>query len=309
MGSFRNMVTGFSGLFGRNGSRDPEESPGKRRLLGQSGSQSTDGDQPEDSARSKRIRVDSPPSEPQLACHLDSPGSVIQPTQSNGLSMSPESQQPFTFPVGSSSHLSIPTNTVPNRSNRRTLPQRHSSLRGLSRTMSMDPPSFHSQSHVDTTPKPSYRPTPTPTRDVSMRASQPPSSYVRDVSMFSARESSVPPSSYHPYLRMRNSMSVTPQPHGRKYGPGPALPPPIERDQSEPPDVTNVMSIPTLVKIPSEAPQSPEQPAVTLGTLVSQRRVSHVMFVTLTHVKLSKGSLPKQPQKSLWSSIRDTRVQ
>jgi hypothetical protein len=232
LGSFKNLVIGFWN--GNDEDQPGDTSPAKRRQ--------DDGQVPlGDPARSKRAKIDpQPPSDSSLL------------VGSNGDSSHPgEHQLTFAPSNSSSSHSSV------------SLVQPTS----ITRTMSMDPPSFRANSPVpDQAAKLPLRPT--PIRHVSMRPSSSPTPYARQSSYdIPMRDASLPPPYRPSPLRMRTSMSTTPQPSGHRYGPSPLR---LEREGSEPPTITNLMDNPTFVKNPIEPPQPSEQHS-TLGELVDSR--------------------------------------
>ncbi|KAI6043027.1 hypothetical protein EDC04DRAFT_823879 [Pisolithus marmoratus] len=125
---------------------------------------------------------------------------------------------------------------------------------GVTRTMSLDPPSNTSFS---------YR-----TQSVASMQDIMEEHGVAKDSMSISRDPSMSPGRQ---LRVRSSL--TPQPSGSDFGP--VVPPPRERDHSQPPPLATLMSHPTFVKPPpnlpkSEAAETAKQ--LTLGSLVDAQR-------------------------------------
>jgi hypothetical protein len=233
LGSFKSLVIGIWN--GNEEDQPGETSPAKRR---QDDAQVSLGDP----ARSKRLKVDPSPQQ------SSDPSLLVG---SNDDSNHPgELQLTFTPSNSSSSHSSVVSlvHTTP-----------------ITRTMSMDPPSFRAQIPDQTARLPLR---PTPPRQVSMRPSSSPTPYARQSSYdIPMRDASLPPPYRPSPLRLRTSMSTTPQPSGHRYGPSPLR---LEREGSEPPAITNLMDHPTFVKNPVEPPQTSEQHS-TLGELVDRR--------------------------------------
>jgi hypothetical protein len=233
---------------------------------------------------------------------------------------------------GTSGLVKIPKHSKES-SNRSTLSPHPD--RRLSRTMSMDPPSFNPNASAvaaavaaaaDLKQRPNR---PTPTREITMRepslrGSLPPVPYLRssvslghDMPMrdSSTRDASLPPTARPTPLRMR--MSVTPQPGNFTFGPAPGLrrehsfmsvtpqpeDPPFGPAISDiVPEESDVAAFPAdeqaFVRAPSTTPQSPEQPVVTLGELAQtqQRKVCHIPCITVFGGSIF-GSLPHSYHK------------
>ncbi|KAH9946333.1 uncharacterized protein BXZ73DRAFT_95833 [Epithele typhae] len=111
----------------------------------------------------------------------------------------------------------------------------------LQRTQSMDPPQFRAISL---------------SRDVSMEDGVS-GTKSRDVTMSPSRPTA---------FKLRARSSLTPQPTGQGFGPKPQF---DERDKSEPPPLSALMTKPQSVKAPFQTNQIQREPSVTtLGTIV-----------------------------------------
>ncbi|KAI6019620.1 hypothetical protein F5J12DRAFT_919718 [Pisolithus orientalis] len=234
-GAIRNIVT--APLQWLTGSEDFEDTRGKRRRLPVPSEQSRAED---DSLQSKkkRMRVTSPPRGTQA--YLDPPPAAFrQPRRASEH-----------FSSSSLRHLSA----SPRKSFRTPSVDPTSHLLEFTRTMSLDPPSNSSFY---------YR-----TQSVSSMQDIVEEHGVAKDSMSISRDLSMSPGRQ---LRVRSSL--TPQPSGSDFGP--VVPPPRERDPSQPPPLATLMSHPTFVKPPSnlqkpDAAETAKQ--LTLGSLVDAQR-------------------------------------
>ncbi|KAF9234784.1 hypothetical protein BU15DRAFT_52170 [Melanogaster broomeanus] len=280
-GAIKNIVTAPFNWFGND---DFEDTKGKRRRLPVTSDQGP----PEDDSRqsrAKRMRVDSPDKDTEP--YLDPPGSVFkQPRRTS---------HQYQSSLGYSRHLSkspkktlhIPTASVttdqPPR-NRHTLSPYPSGSYlkplGVTRTMSLDPPSHSSLSS---------RIHPAPT----MQDLQQESEYTSD-SMSVSRDLSISPRP----LRVRSSL--TPQPSGATFGP--IVTPRRERDLNEPPPLTTLMSNPMFVKPPpglqkSGAVEHGKQ--LTLGSLMDSQRIARTP-VRQSSILFGTGSMTDVSARHLW---------
>ncbi|KAI6151036.1 hypothetical protein BKA82DRAFT_9388 [Pisolithus tinctorius] len=241
-GAIRNIVT--APLQWLTGSEDFEDTRGKRRRLPVPSEQSRAED---DSLQSKkkRMRVTSPPRGTQA--YLDPPPAAFrQPrrasehfSSSSHRHLSASPRKSLRAPAGNASLR--PRRTVS------PLPSRsHLTPAGVTRTMSLDPPSNSSFS---------YR-----TQSVSSMQDIVEEHGVAKDSMSISRDSSMSPG-----RQLR--------PSGSDFGP--VVPSPRERDPSQPPPLATLMSHPTFVKPPSnlqkpDAAETAKQ--LTLGSLVDAQR-------------------------------------
>ena len=214
LGAIKNIVTAPLTWFGVG--EEAQIEGGKRKHVFQPSINLNDEDHVEDgSSRSKRIRIHSPEFEQQpSAAYLDPPSTAFHQKKPNPLTFRSSSASAF----GRNQH-------------------------GISRTMSVDPPStFKLQRDVSMASIPSPTFPPIITRDMSM-----------------------PALSTQPSFRMRSSL--TPQPSGSSFGPT------IRRSgrESEPPPLTSLVTNPVFVRAPSEQHQTASE-ATTLGSLSNGHR-------------------------------------
>lgn len=247
-GAIKNIVTAPFAWFA--GSEDEfEDTKGKRRRL-QVGPEDTHMADESVPSRAKRMRVSSPDRHTQP--YLDPPRSAFaQPRRT------PTSGAVRDITSSPRKTLHIPSTSNQSPRNRRTLsphPSRsHLKPEGVTRTMSLDPPSRSSfSSRISAVPTiPDLQSEPNHAGD-STSAS-------RDVSMSPRR------------LRVRSSL--TPQPSGAGFGP--VVPPRRERGPDEPPALTALMSNPMFVKPPPVVQKqgaAEPQKQLTLGTLIDSQR-------------------------------------
>jgi nucleoporin NUP1 len=250
-GAIKNIVTAPFAWFA--GSEDEfEDAKGKRRRLPVA---------PEDShmedesfpSRAKRMRVSSPDRVTQP--YLDPPRSAF--TQPRRASDYPTSGAVRNITKSPRKTLHIPSTSNQSPRSRRTLSPlpsgSHLKPEGVTRTMSLDPPSRSSfSSRISAVPTiPDLQSEPNHAEDSPSTS--------RDVSMSPRR------------LRVRSSL--TPQPSGTGFGP--VVPPRRERGPDEPPPLTSLMSNPMFVKPPSGAQKqgtAEPQKQLTLGTLIDSQR-------------------------------------
>lgn len=206
-------------------------------------------------SRSKRQRLGSPDRD--IRAYLDPPRSAFtQPRRTSDHSASRTGRDIPRSPR-KTLHLPSASNQLPR--NRRTLSPlpsgSHLKPQGVTRTMSLDPPSHSSLLS---------RMQPTPTiQDLQSEANH------TGHPMSTSREVSTSPR----HVRVRSSL--TPQPSGNAFGP--VVPPRRERGFDEPPPLTALMSNPMFVKPPpgtqkqkQAASELPQQ--LTLGSLVDSQR-------------------------------------
>jgi len=247
MATIRNIVTAPLSWFSTTD--EFEDTPGKRRRAPVS---QLNPDASDEHRSAKRQRVVSPP--PQLQGYLDPPLAMFQPrSKTEGVSQDPT---PTVFPSAS-----INANTQehqPDKFGRHGLSATAWPRRGQSRGVSTDN---------------------TPGRLVTGDAAMIPLPVSREVSFSSVpRDSSVGP--VRAPFRMRTSLS--PIPAGSGYGPNPKR---RERDPSEPPPLTALMSNPIFVKPPPN--QHPThrsqsaQPTTTLGALAQTSRAVCALFLLI----------------------------
>ncbi|KIJ60594.1 hypothetical protein HYDPIDRAFT_32019 [Hydnomerulius pinastri MD-312] len=280
LSAIKGIVTAPLGWFATT-ETDFEDTKGKRRRL-PAASEHTRAEDDSLQSKTKRMRVSSPDRDPNP--YLDPPGSAFkQPRRTSDqsssgyqrhLSMSP--RKTLRIPAASATLNQSPRNRhtlSPHPSGSHLRPQ------GVTRTMSLDPPSNSNfSSRVQ--------------RDSTMQDVQEESRYARDA-MSISRDASMSPR----HLRIRSSL--TPQPSGASFGP--IVPPRRERDPNEPPPLTALMSNPTFVKPPPglQKPGTAEPTRqLTLGSLIEQRntrapvRQSSILFGT--------GSMTDVSARHLW---------
>lgn len=243
MSTIKNIVTAPLSWFAAN--EEFEDTPGKRRRA-----VPRDGLQQE-SRTVKRQRLRSPSPLPPTQGYLDPPHLLFQsPTKLDSRSQAPTQSTAFSPSVS----INIPTNSqqLQQHLGRHTyspIPTTSYSQHHLPRTMSMDPPQPQILARDPTLVPLPY------SREHSI------ASVSRDHSMGPTRTS----------FRMRTTLS--PLPSGNEFGPKPRQ---RERDPSEPPPLTALMSNPIFVKPPPDAHPMQRslsaQPTTTLGSLAQIRR-------------------------------------
>ena len=243
MATIRNIVTAPLSWFSTTD--EFEDTPGKRRRAPVS---QPNADALDEHRSFKRQRVASP--QPQHQGYLDPPPKMFQPrSKHEGTSQDPTHLPPFT---------SMNANTQehqPDKPGRHSLSATVWSRRGQSREVSMDN---------------------LPNRLIAKDATMVPLPVSREASFSSVpRDSSVGPMRVP--FRMRTTLS--PIPAGSDYGPNPKR---RERDPSEPPPLTALMSNPIFVKPPpgqhpTHRSQS-AQPTTTLGALAQTSRAVGFLF-------------------------------
>ncbi|OJA12039.1 hypothetical protein AZE42_02038 [Rhizopogon vesiculosus] len=247
-GAIKDIVTAPLSWFG-SGEEDfgETDAKGKRRRL-PTPSEQTRGEEHSEQQRTKRMRVGSPPNRDKKP-YLDPPRSAFNQTHKTIPGARVQNQRhPSPSPRNA---LRVPTATPRNRRTMSPYPSgSQSKAQPVVRTMSLDPPSGLAYS---VTPA---RLQPAPTmQDVTEEG---------DV-MSISREPSIS------HLRMRSS--VTPQPSGSDFGP--VVPPRRERDLTEPPPLTALMSNPMFVKPPPGLQKSGATEVTrqaTLGSLLDSQR-------------------------------------
>ena len=254
MATIRNIVTAPLSWFSTT--EEFEDTPGKRRRAPVSQPNADASDQ----HRSvKRQRVASPPAQPQA--YLDPPLTMFQPHPKR----EGAPQDSTSFPPSASMNANI-QERQPDKSGRHSLSAAVWSRRGQSREASMD----NLQNRLIT-------------RDATMI----PLPVSREASLSSVpRDSSVGP--VRASFRMRTTLS--PIPAGSDYGPTPKR---RDRDPSEPPPLTSLMSNPIFVKPPpnhhSTHRSQSAQPTTTLGALAQTSRAVGFLFIPHTMVCCSSS--------------------
>ncbi|KAF9228763.1 hypothetical protein BS17DRAFT_812720 [Gyrodon lividus] len=280
-GTIKNIVTApFNWL--ASSEDEFEDAKGKRRRFPVTSDQGRlEDDTPQ--RRAKRMRVSSPDRDTQP--YLDPPRSAFK--QLRQTSHQPGSGHPRHLSKSPRKSLHIPaasatTNQSPR--NRHTLSPypsgSHLKPPGITRTMSLDPPSHSSLSS---------RIQPAPT----MQDLQQESNHKRD-SMSVSSDVSMSPR----HLRVRSSL--TPQPSCGSFGP--IVPPRRERDPNEPPPLTTLMSNPMFVKPPPGLQkQSSAEPGkqLTLGSLMETQRKTHTP-VRQSSILFGTGSMTDVSARHLW---------
>lgn len=245
MATIRNIVTAPLSWFSTTD--EFEDTPGKRRRapVPQSNADALD-----EHRSVKRQRVASPSPQPQG--YLDPPLAMFQPrSQRDDTSQDPTST---VFPSSASASANT-QDQHPDKYGRRGLSATIWSRRGQSREMSTDNP---------------------PSRLITRDATMIPLPVSREASLSSVpRDSSVGP--VRASFRMRTTLS--PIPAGSDYGPNPKR---RDRDPSEPPPLTALMSNPIFVKPPhNQYPvhrSQSAQPTTTLGALAQTSRAVGSLF-------------------------------
>ena len=235
LATIRNIVTAPLSWFSTTD--EFEDTPGKRRRVPVSQSNA---DASDEHRSIKRQKVAGQP--PQSQGYLDPPLTMFQPRSvSEGASQDPTSTA-FLSSMNANS-----LEARPERPGRPSLAANVRSRRDQSREVSMDD---------------------LPSRFIARDATMIPLPVSREASLCSLPlESSVGP--VRASFRMRTTLS--PIPVGSDYGPNPRR---RERDPSEPPPLTALMSNPIFVKPPSNQPHRSQsaQPATTLGVLAQTSR-------------------------------------
>ncbi|KAG2149306.1 hypothetical protein DEU56DRAFT_752938 [Suillus clintonianus] len=251
-GAIKNIVTAPLSWFG--GSEEDfgdSDDRGKRRRLPIASEQIRDDEDSGSEQRTKRMRMGSPNRDKQP--YLDPPRSAFR--QHHKASDGTRIQNQRHVSPSSRKTLRVPTSTPRNRRTMSPYPS-GSQLKAQPsvRTMSLDPPSGlgYSGSPARLQPAPTM---------LDLTEEKDAMSISREPSMSN--------------LRMRTS--VTPQPSGSDFGP--VIPPRRERDQTEPPPLTALMSNPMFVKPPPGLQKSSTAEMArqaTLGSLLdSQRQQTH----------------------------------
>lgn len=247
MATIRNIVTAPLSWFSTTD--EFEDTPGKRRRAPVS---QPNVDASDEHRSVKRQRVASP--SPQTQGYLDPPPAMFQPrSKREGVSQDPTSTVP-----PSSTSMNPDTQDQPDKSGRHSLSATVWSRRDRSREVSMDN---------------------LPSRLVTRDATMIPLPVSREASLSSVpRDSSVGP--VRASFRMRTTLS--PIPVGSDYGPNPKR---RERDPSEPPPLTALMSNPIFVKPPpnqhSAHRSQSAQPTTTLGALAQTSRAVRLLSLLI----------------------------
>ncbi|KAF8556909.1 hypothetical protein OG21DRAFT_1482683 [Imleria badia] len=278
LGTIKNIVTAPFTWFA--GSEDEfEDAKGKRRRLPVAPEDVHMDDESLPSS-AKRMRVGSPDRDMQP--YLDPPRSAFpQPPRTSDHSTS-GAVRDITRSPRKTLHIPSTSNQLPR--NRRTVSPfpsgSHLKPEGVTRTMSLDPPSrSRFSSRIQ------------PASSISDLQSEP--NHTGD-STSTSRDLSMSP------RRLRVRSSLTPQPSGTGFGP--VVPPRRERGADEPPPLSTLMSNPMFVKPPPVVQKqgaAEPQKQLTLGTLIdSQRsarapgRQSSILFGT--------GSMTDVSARHLW---------
>jgi nucleoporin NUP1 len=248
LGVIKDLVTAPLSWFADGGDVDSDDVSGKRRRPVQSTSQENFA---ENASRSKRQRVDSPERQA-VSGYLDPPRDMFERP---GSSQFPEPQSSYSLlPHNRSSSVFTHSNTIQRPPHNRhsvsplvTIPD--SQPLGMSRTMSVDLPNKQGLAR-DSAMYPL-------SREASLN------SFTRDPSVARDATLGVP----HAPFRLRTSL--TPQPTGSTFGPTIKS---RERDPSEPPPLTSLISNPIFVKAPPEPRAMSVQPIVTLGSITESQR-------------------------------------
>ncbi|KAF8636477.1 hypothetical protein AX17_003292 [Amanita inopinata Kibby_2008] len=260
LGTLKSIVTAPLAWFSGNDEfEDAKDSKGKRRRLVAAPTEPPKEDD-ERTSRNKRMRVDSPPRESerfQLSYsrsqgYLDPPTHVFkrQPTKEQHAPPVPRSAS-VSLPVPTISEAQYNINNTTNAGRSALSPLRNL---GISRTMSVDPPTRLLKRESAMAYIPSYH-------DVSMES-------ITNSMRPLQRDLSVPPMplSTRPSFRMRNSLT----PISHSLG---------QRESSEPPPLTALANNPVFVRAPSSQPVELQQPSgiiqtTTLGSLADSARTS-----------------------------------
>ncbi|KAG8217226.1 hypothetical protein J3R82DRAFT_5312 [Butyriboletus roseoflavus] len=250
-GTIKNIVTAPFSWFG--GSDDEfEDTKGKRRRL-PAASEDTHMEDESVPSRAKRMRVNSPDRDTQP--YLDPPRSAFTQPRRTSDKFTSGAVRDITRSPRKTLHIPSTSNQLPR--NRRTLSPLPSGLhlkpQGITRTMSLDPPSHSSfSSRIQAAPT------------ILDLQSEP--NHAGD-SMSTSRDVSMSP------RRLRVRSSLTPQPSNSGFGP--VVPPRREPGPDEPPPLTALMSNPMFVKPPPAVQKqvvAEPQKQLTLGTLIDSQR-------------------------------------
>lgn len=249
LSTLKSLVTAPLSWFA--GNEEFEDSKGKRRRLA-SPLEPTSEDE-DKASRPKRMRIDSPPADPgrsRPSAYLDPPAHAFKPQRASSVQSVPRSLS-LSIPSFTLQELSLNSTTSAANNVRSTL----SPLRnlGISRTMSVDPPTRALRREPAMANIPLNREVPFESAKNPRR-----SAMQRELSAPLMPQSSR--TSFH-----RSSM--TPQP----------LVPHAQRESSEPPALSNLVINPVFVRAPSSQPADPRHRSgvsqtVTLGSLVDHSR-------------------------------------
>lgn len=252
-GAIKNIVTAPLSWFGGSEEDfDDSDARGKRRRLPNASEKTRDDSDSDSEQRSKRMRMGSPNRDKQP--YLDPPRSAFR--QHHKTSEGARIQNYLHVSPSPRKALRVPTVTPRNRRTLSPYPS-GSQLKAQPsvRTMSLDPPSGlgYSSSPARLQPVPTMQ---------DLTEEKDAMSISREPSMSN--------------LRMRTS--VTPQPSGSDFGP---VIPRRERDPTEPPPLTTLMSNPMFVKPPPGLQKSNTAEMTrqaTLGSLLDSQRKVRIMF-------------------------------
>lgn len=275
-GAIKNIVTAPLSWFG--GSEEDfgdSDARGKRRRLPIASEQTRDDSDSDSEQRTKRMRMGSPNRDKQP--YLDPPRSAFIQHHKTSEGVCIQSHRHVS--PSSRKALRVPTATPRNRRTMSPYPSGSQLKAQLSvRTMSLDPPSGlgYSDSPARLQPVPTMQ---------DLTEEKDAMSISREPSMSN--------------LRMRTS--VTPQPSGSDFGP--VIPPRRERDPTEPPPLTTLMSNPMFVKPPpglQKLTTAEMTRQATLGSLLdSQRKQTHSP-VRRGSVLFGTGSMTDISAPHLW---------
>ncbi|KAG1842666.1 hypothetical protein DFJ58DRAFT_748113 [Suillus subalutaceus] len=275
-GAIKNIVTAPLSWFGGSEEDfDDGDARGKRRRLPIASEQTRDDSDSDSEQRTKRMRMGSPNRDKQP--YLDPPRSAFR--QHHRTSEDVRIQNHRHVSPSPRKALRVPTTTPRNRRTMSPYPS-GSQLKAQPsvRTMSLDPPSglgyFGSPARLQ----------PVPTMQ-DLTEEKDAMSISREPSMSN--------------LRMRTS--VTPQPSGSDFGP--VIPPRRERDPTEPPPLTTLMSNPMFVKPPPGLQKSSTAEMTrqaTLGSLLDSQRKQTRSPVRRGSVLFGTGSMTDISAPHLW---------
>lgn len=275
-GAIKNIVTAPLSWFGGSEEDfDDSDTRGKRRRLPIASEKTRDDSDSDSEQRTKRMRMGSPNRDKQP--YLDPPRSAFR--QHHKTSEGARIQNHRHVSPSPRKALRVPTVTPRNRRTLSPYPS-GSQLKAQPsvRTMSLDPPSGQGYSSSPA------RLQPVPTMQ-DLTEEKDAMSISREPSMSN--------------LRMRTS--VTPQPSGSDFGP--VIPLRRERDPTEPPPLTTLMSNPMFVKPPPGLQKSNTAEMTrqaTLGSLLdSQRKQTHSP-VRRGSVLFGTGSMSDVSAPHLW---------
>lgn len=275
-GAIKNIVTAPLSWFG--GSEEDfgdGDARGKRRRLPIASEQTRDDSDSDSEQRTKRMRMGSPNRDKQP--YLDPPRSAFR--QHHKTSEGARIQNHRHVSPSPRKALRVPTATPRNRRTMSPYPS-GSQLKAQPsvRTMSLDPPSGlgYSGSPARLQPVPTMQ---------DLTEEKDAMSISREPSMSN--------------LRMRTS--ITPQPSGSDFGP--VIPPRLERDPTEPPPLTTLMSNPMFVKAPPGLQKSSTAEMTrqaTLGSLLDSQRKQTRSPVRRGSVLFGTGSITDISAPHLW---------